>query len=112
MPYDSSMLKGTPPGVSSLMDALDRIRGIITNDGKNPDEPMALAILYRLSILALKIYHMKEQVERPEASAEHKAKLKVNNHNRHYEAYMPFAIAALIVMLIDTLLRITWFKRL
>ena len=27
----------------------------------------------RLSILALKIYHMKEQVERPEASAEHKA---------------------------------------
>ena len=28
----------------------------------------------RLSILALKIYHMKEQVERPEASAEHKAK--------------------------------------
>lgn len=41
-----------------------------------------------------------------------KSKLKVNNHNRHYEAYMPFAIAALIVMLIDTLLRITWFKRL
>lgn len=30
----------------SLMDALDRVRGIITNDGKNPDEPMALAILY------------------------------------------------------------------
>src|SRR5574344_2060095 len=28
----------------------------------------------RLSILALKIYHMKVQVERPEASAEHKAK--------------------------------------
>ena len=28
----------------------------------------------RLSILALKIYHMKEQVERPEASKEHKAK--------------------------------------
>ena len=28
----------------------------------------------RLSILALKIYHMKEQVERPEASAEHQAK--------------------------------------
>ena len=28
----------------------------------------------RLSILALKIYHMKEQVARPEASAEHKAK--------------------------------------
>ena len=28
----------------------------------------------RLSILALKIYHMKEQVDRPEASAEHKAK--------------------------------------
>ncbi len=30
----------------SLMDALDRIKNIITNDGKNPDEPMALAILY------------------------------------------------------------------
>lgn len=30
----------------SLMDALDRIRGILTNDGKNPDEPMALALLY------------------------------------------------------------------
>ena len=28
----------------------------------------------RLSILALKIYHRREQVERPEASAEHKAK--------------------------------------
>lgn len=28
----------------------------------------------RLSILALKIYHMREQAERPEASAEHKAK--------------------------------------
>lgn len=28
----------------------------------------------RLSILALKIYHMKEQVERPEATADHKAK--------------------------------------
>ncbi len=28
----------------------------------------------RLSILALKIYHMKEQVERPKASVEHKAK--------------------------------------
>jgi hypothetical protein len=27
-----------------------------------------------MSILALKIYHMKEQVERPEASEEHKAK--------------------------------------
>lgn len=30
----------------SLMDALDRIHGIITNDGKNPGEPMALALLY------------------------------------------------------------------
>ena len=28
------------------MDALDRIRGIITNEGRNPDEPMALAVLY------------------------------------------------------------------
>ena len=38
----------------------------------NPESP-AWAV-DRLSILALKIYHMKEQVERPEASAEHKAK--------------------------------------
>ena len=30
----------------SLMDALDRIHGIITNDGKNPGEPMALALMY------------------------------------------------------------------
>lgn len=30
----------------SLMDALDRIRDIITNDGKNPGEPMALALMY------------------------------------------------------------------
>ena len=30
----------------------------------------------RLSILALKIYHMKEQVERPDASEEHKAKCR------------------------------------
>ncbi len=30
----------------SLMDALDRIHGILTNDGKNPGEPMALALMY------------------------------------------------------------------
>ena len=28
------------------MDALDRIHGILTNDGKNPGEPMALALMY------------------------------------------------------------------
>lgn len=30
----------------SLMDALERVRGIITDGGKKPDEPMALALLY------------------------------------------------------------------
>ena len=42
-------------------------------DAKLNTETPAWAI-DRLSILALKIYHMKEQVERPEATEEHRAK--------------------------------------
>ena len=45
----------------------------IQDDARINTESPAWAV-DRLSILALKIYHMKEQVERPEASAEHKAK--------------------------------------
>lgn len=41
-----------------------------------------------------------------------KSKLKVNNHNMHYEAYQPFAIAALILLLLEILLRNTIFKKL
>lgn len=41
-----------------------------------------------------------------------KTKLKVNQHSRHYEAYQPFALAAILVLLLEILLRTTWFKRL
>lgn len=41
-----------------------------------------------------------------------KTKLKVNQHSRHYEAYQPFAMAAILVLLLEILLRTTWFKRL
>lgn len=45
----------------------------VQDDARINTESPAWAV-DRLSILALKIYHMKEQVERPEASAEHKVK--------------------------------------
>ena len=45
----------------------------VQDDARINTESPAWAV-DRLSILALKIYHMKEQVERPEASEEHKAK--------------------------------------
>ena len=45
----------------------------VLDDARINTESPAWAV-DRLSILALKIYHMKEQVERPEASEEHKAK--------------------------------------
>ena len=31
---------------------------------------------------------------------------------RRYEAYMPFAIAALVLLLVEVLLRLTWLRRL
>ncbi len=40
-----------------------------------------------------------------------KTKLKVSQHSRHYEAYQPFALAAILVLLLEILLRTTWFKR-
>lgn len=45
----------------------------VQDDARINTESPAWAV-DRLSILALKIYHMKEQVNRPEASAEHKTK--------------------------------------
>ena len=45
----------------------------VQDDARINTESPAWAV-DRLSILALKIYHMKEQVDHPEASAEHKAK--------------------------------------
>lgn len=45
----------------------------VLDDARINTESPAWAV-DRLSILALKIYHMREQAERPEASAEHKAK--------------------------------------
>lgn len=41
-----------------------------------------------------------------------KTKLKINNYERRYEAYQPFAIAALILLLLEMLLRFTWLRRL
>lgn len=40
-----------------------------------------------------------------------KTKLKVMNYERRYEAYQPFGIAALLLLFLDVLLRITWFRR-
>lgn len=40
-----------------------------------------------------------------------KTKLKVNNFDRHYEAYQPFAIAALLALILEIILRYTWLKK-
>lgn len=40
-----------------------------------------------------------------------KSKLKVTNHDRHYEAFEPFAFAAFILLLLEILLTQTWLKR-
>lgn len=40
-----------------------------------------------------------------------KTKLKVNNHTQHYEAYQPFAIAALVLLLVEFLLRTFVFRK-
>ena len=41
-----------------------------------------------------------------------KTKLKVINYDKRYEAYQPFALAALVAFLLEMLLRITWLKKL
>ena len=40
-----------------------------------------------------------------------KTKMEVKKFSKHYEAYQPFAIAAVLCLLIEILLRITWFRR-
>ena len=54
----------------------------VQDDARINTESPAWAV-DRLSILALKIYHMKEQVNRPEASAEHKAKCQAKLNVLH-----------------------------
>ena len=50
-----------------------------------------------------KIYRDIDKLEKTKMSVKHYAKL--------YEAYQPFALAALFVLLLEILLRITWFRR-
>ncbi len=50
-----------------------------------------------------KIYADIDKLEKTKMSVKHYAKL--------YEAYQPFALAALLVLLLEILLRITWFRR-
>lgn len=40
-----------------------------------------------------------------------KTKMQVRQYAKRYEAYLPFAIAALACLLLEVLLRITWFRR-
>ncbi len=40
-----------------------------------------------------------------------KTKLKVSSHTRHYEAFQPFALAAIIVLLAEVLLRLLVFRK-
>ena len=40
-----------------------------------------------------------------------KTKLRVQNYDRRYEAYAPFALGACIALLLELLLGITWFRR-
>lgn len=49
------------------------------------------------------IYHDIDKLE--------KTKLEVKNFSKHYEAYQPFAIAAILCLLLEIILRITWFRR-
>lgn len=40
-----------------------------------------------------------------------KTKMEVKKFSKHYEAYQPFAIAAILCLLLELILRITWFRR-
>ena len=53
---------------------LDKYKNIDVQPGARINTETPAWAIDRLSILALKIYHMREQAERTEASAEHKAK--------------------------------------
>lgn len=53
---------------------LDKYKNVTIQEGATINTESPAWAVDRLSILALKIYHMKQEVERPDASAEHKAK--------------------------------------
>ena len=40
-----------------------------------------------------------------------KTKMDIKKFSKHYEAYQPFALAAFLTLLLEILLRITWFRR-
>jgi Ca-activated chloride channel family protein len=40
-----------------------------------------------------------------------KTKLKISSYHKQHEAYQPFAILALIILIIDIVLRMTWLRR-
>lgn len=59
---------------------LEQFKGVVPKAGARINSETPAWLLDRMSILLLKIYHMKEQTERTDASAEHIAKcqLKLN----------------------------------
>lgn len=50
-----------------------------------------------------KIYKDIDQLE--------KSKMEVKKFSKRYEAYMPFALAALLCLVLELLLKVTWFRR-
>jgi Ca-activated chloride channel family protein len=50
-----------------------------------------------------KIYHDIDQLE--------KTKITSSSYSKHYEAFQPLALAAILVLLLEVLLRITIFRR-
>lgn len=50
-----------------------------------------------------RIYHDIDQLER--------SKLNVKKFSKRYEAYQPFALAALLTLLLEIVLRLTWLRR-
>ena len=50
-----------------------------------------------------KIYKDIDQLE--------KSKMEVKKFSKRYEAYMPFALAALVCLVLELLLKVTWFRR-
>ncbi len=55
---------------------LDQVKGVTPKSSAKINSETPAWLLDRMSILLLKIYHMKEQTERTDASAEHIAKCK------------------------------------
>lgn len=40
-----------------------------------------------------------------------KTKMNVKHYAKRYEAYQPFVLVALVILLLEILLRLTWFRR-